>query len=359
MTAGAGQARTVAVLGVGRFGALHARVWREAGARLVGFGDVDTARLATVAERFAVPEVDTDPRRLLDRVGPDAVVVASDEASHVELTLLALQTGCHVFVEKPLALSGTDAWRVHDAAARAGRQVVAGQISRFAPPYARIREGISAGRVGRLCALRLRRDFSRSWFLSFGERVHPVWESCVHDIDLAVWFVGRPVRRVVAMQSGAAGNAAAGVVAALLEFDDGVIATVESAWLVPDSAPQTVSGALELAGSIVGEGEVLGLDGVLRQRLVNDALVEWTREGVRVPDLSLWPEEDGMVGGALRREVDYALAVFSGKRPHDVVPLQQVCWGVQAAEAVVVSLATGKPVDVPEPASTAGMGRLR
>jgi hypothetical protein len=124
-----------------------------------------------------------------------------------------------------------------------------------------------------------------------------------------------------------------------------VIATVESAWLVPAAAPGTLDdGPLALDGAIVGEAEVLGLAGVLRQRLVSDALVEWTAAGVQAPDLSLWPEEDGAVGGALRREVAYAIAVCTGRREPDLMPVEEACWGVEAAEAVVESLRTGAPV---------------
>lgn len=340
------QGMRVVVVGVGRFGALHARVWAEAGARVVGLCDVDETRLREAAEQFSVESVGTELSPLLDQLRPDAVLVVSDEDSHAEICVVALEAGCHVFVEKPLALSSADAWRVHTEAANAGRHVVAGQISRFAAPYARMQNSLRSGRIGQLCALRLRRDFSREWFLSFGDRVHPVWESCIHDIDLAVSFVQRPVVRVFAMQSEAALEAAPSVVTALLEFDNGVTATVESAWLVPGSAPQTLAGALELSGAIVGEAEVLGLEGMLRQRLVSDGLVEWTNSGTFVPDLSLWPEEDTSIGGALRREVDYAIAVFTGRRQPDRVPLKEVCWGVEAAEAVVTSLRRGAPVEL-------------
>ncbi|MEX5717796.1 Gfo/Idh/MocA family protein [Geodermatophilus maliterrae] len=343
--------------GVGRFGALHARVWRELGAEVVGLCDVDARRLADVAGGLGVAVVSGDLPSLLARVEPDVVVVVSDEATHADLTVTALEAGCHVFVEKPLALSGAEAWRVSAAAATAGREVVAGQISRFAAPYVRMRQTLSGGGIGRLCALRLRRDFSRQWFLSFGDRVHPVWESCIHDIDLAVSFTGRPVQRVSAVAARAAEDEAPSVVSALLEFQGGVIATVESAWLVPDSAPRTLAGALALDGSIVAEAEVLGADGILRQRLVADDLVEWTSTGAVVPDLSLWPEEDGTVGGALRQEVAYAIDVFLGRRPADRVPLQEVCWGVEAAEAVVASLAAGAPVEVPDRGPDTGRGR--
>ncbi len=336
----------VVVAGVVRFGVLHARVWRELGADVVGLCDVDEQRLHEVASDLGVPAVSVDLASLLAQAAADVVVVVSDESTHADLAITALEAGCHVFVEKPLALSGADAWRVSAAASAAGREVVAGQISRFAAPYVRMRQTLVEGRVGRLCGLRLRRDFSRQWFLSFGDRVHPVWESCIQDIDLAVHFTGRPVRRVSAVAARAAEDEGHSVVSALLQFEGGVVATVESAWLVPDSAPQTLAGALALDGSIVAEAEVLGAEGILRQRLVADDLVEWTNTGAFVPDLSLWPEEDGVVGGALRREVAYAVDVFLGRRVPDRVPLQEVCWGIEAAEAVVASLAAGSPVDV-------------
>lgn len=338
---------SVVIAGVGRFGALHARVWREAGARIVGLVDTDATRLVEVAAAHPTADTDRDLAALLARRPADVVVVASDEASHADLALTALDAGCHAFVEKPLALSTADALRIADTAAARDRQVVAGHIARFAAPMARIRARIAAGAIGTLCSLRLRRDFSRAWYASFGDRVHPVWESCIHDIDLAISFAGRPVRRVMAMQSAAAGSAASSVVSALLEFDGGVIATIESAWLVPEGAPGTLDdGPLALDGAIVGEAEALGLAGVIKQRLVSDALVEWTSDGAQVPDMSLWPEEDGVVGGALRREIGYAIDVFAGRRPPEVMPLPEACWGVAAAEAIIESLRTGAPVAV-------------
>ena len=340
-------APTVVIAGVGRFGALHARVWTEAGARIVGLVDPDLTRLAQVGGGYGEAETGTDLGALLDRVRPDVVVIASVEDSHAGLAVTALNAGSHVFVEKPLALSSADAWRIAETAEAQDRQVVAGHISRFTAQMTRMRAGVERGAVGTLCALRLRRDFSRAWFLDFGDRVHPVWESCIHDIDLAVSFARTRVRRVTAMSSAAAGDAAPSVVTALLEFDNGVIATVESAWLVPATAPGTLDdGPLALDGAIVAEAEVLGLDGMLKQRLVSDALVEWTGAGVQVPDLSLWPEEDGAVGGALRREVAYALGVVTGRRRPDVMPIEQACWGVEAAEAIVESLRTGAAVQV-------------
>jgi hypothetical protein len=144
----------IVVAGVGRFGDLHVRVWTEAGARVVGVVDTDPDRLAEVARRRNVPRTGADLGALLDEVRPDAVVIATDEASHPGLAITALEAGCHVFVEKPLALSAADAGRIAEVAAARGRQVVAGHISRFTAQMTRMRAAVQGGAVGRLCALR-------------------------------------------------------------------------------------------------------------------------------------------------------------------------------------------------------------
>lgn len=336
----------VVIAGVGRFGALHLRVWQEAGARVLALVDRDGARASALAEQYGVDVVAEGLPQALDRVEADVVVIATDEASHVDLSLQALARRLHVFVEKPLALSSEDAWRVHARAREQGREVVVGHISRFAAPYRRMRERTEQGAVGTLSALRLRRDFSRDWFHAFGDRVDPVWESAIHDIDLAISFVHRPARSVTAVRSEAAGDLGRAVVSALIEFDDGVIATIETAWLIPSTAPATLAGALELDGAIVGELEVLGTEGILRQRLASDGLVEWTRTGMTVPDLWLWPEEGGRIGGALRTEVESALAAFAAGAPSRDMPLTEACWGIEIAEGIVRSLSTGEKVQL-------------
>ena len=334
----------VAVVGVGRFGALLSRVWQEEGANLAGFVDVDEARLAQVAASFGVEATFTDAGEAMATLSPDAVVIATDEDLHAPLTLAALDAGCHVFVEKPLAFSGEQARAIAATADRSGRHVIVGHISRFAAPYQHLRQAIRRGRLGELLTMRLSRDFSRSWYAAFGDRVHPAWESCIHDVDLAVYFAASPVERVFAQHSPAAGHAAPSVLSALLRFASGVTATVESAWMVPDQAPQTLAGALELEGVIDGAATVIGNSGVIKQRLVNDGLVEWTDDAVRNPDLTLWPVEGGRIGGALGREVAHAMEVFSGAESSEIMPLEEAVWSVEATEALVQSLTEDRPV---------------
>ncbi|MBN8882467.1 MAG: Gfo/Idh/MocA family oxidoreductase [Salana multivorans] len=341
----AGPTRVV-LAGAGRFGALHARTWSEAGARIVGVVDPDARRAEALAARHGA-SFGSELSEVLQPGSADAVVVASTEDTHVPLALEALRAGCHVFVEKPFAMRPADAAAVVATAEARGLTAFAGHVSRFAQPYVRLRDAVDAGRLGTLWTLRLRRDFSRAWFESFGDRVDPVWESCIHDVDLAIYLASaRPVR-VVAQRSAAAGRAAASVVSALVAFDSGVTATIESAWAVPDGAPGTLAGVLELDGTIAAECEVIGSRGVAKQRLVNDSLTEWTDTGATTPDLTLWPEVAGRVGGALAAEVTEALAVFRGERPPARMPHREALWSVELAAAIVESAESGAVVTIP------------
>lgn len=334
----------VVIAGAGRFGELHLRAWRESGAEVVGVVDVAAERAAEVASRWGVGRHGTTLADVLAAAPADAVVIASDEGSHSALADDAIALGCDVFVEKPFALGSAAAERTAAAASAAGREIVVGQISRFAQAYRYLRSALQDGLLGTLWATRLRRDFSRAWFADFGDRVHPVWESCIHDIDLAVFLHGEPATQVFASESRAAGDAAPGVISAIVTFRSGATSTIESAWTVPARGPQSLAGLLALDGTIDGEAQVIGSLGTARQRLIGDALTVWTDELSLAPDLSLWPEEDGRVGGALRTEVAYAAAVFRRERPNTLMPVEQAVWGVAIAEAMVESARSGRPV---------------
>lgn len=95
----------VAVVGAGYVAAYHlAALKRLDFVDIVALADLDTAMANTLAGRFGVPMVG---RTLGDLAGarPDAVYVLTPPASHCALALQALDMGCHVLVEKPMAES--------------------------------------------------------------------------------------------------------------------------------------------------------------------------------------------------------------------------------------------------------------
>lgn len=97
----------VAIFGAGSAGLRHARLWREAGAEVVGFLEEDEAGLARGGRRMAevlngreIPG-DTEPERLLERVKPMVVDVCLPTTLHYPACHLALRLGYHVLCETP------------------------------------------------------------------------------------------------------------------------------------------------------------------------------------------------------------------------------------------------------------------
>lgn len=89
-------------------------------------------------------------REELSGVWPlDFVDICTPTATHLDLTLWALEEGYHVLCEKPVALTRAEARRIADAARAAGRVVVPCHQYRYNPVWRRVREWLDQGVIGR------------------------------------------------------------------------------------------------------------------------------------------------------------------------------------------------------------------
>jgi len=140
-----------------RAAVLSAGAWSQSAhlPALVGDGRVEVVALSSpnpttasaLAAEFGVPLQTTDWREAL-ATGPDIVVVSSPPVAHEEQVVAALQSGAHVLVEKPFALDGATARRMHDASVAAGRHLLVGFGWPAAPIFSRSRALIEAGEIG-------------------------------------------------------------------------------------------------------------------------------------------------------------------------------------------------------------------
>jgi predicted dehydrogenase len=344
---------SVALVGLGRFGRLHAETLRSLpGCRLAALCDADPAALERCGEQWGVASRYAELEDLLADADVDAVDIVTGEAAHGAQARLALAAGRGVFVEKPLATRLDEAEAVQRLAAETGRPVCVGNISRFDPRYAFLRRECEAGSFGRVVLVSAQRTFSRAWFAGFGSRVHPVFESMVHDLDLALWYLPAPVRRVYAQSavSGAAESEVPDVLAATLTGADGSLAVLQSTWLAPDAAPINLPGPpatpFELWGTIDGRLDLVGTAQTGRVNVLGDALSVWSDRHHRAPDVSLWPELHGRVTGALREELAHWLDCVRAGTPSPIAPLGDAVTAVRLAEAIVRSADGGTPVEV-------------
>ncbi|KAK4547918.1 hypothetical protein LTR36_010637 [Oleoguttula mirabilis] len=199
----------VAISGLGRMGARHARHFleRTPRAELVAAFDPTPSAMAWAKqhlEPFGV-KLYTDFDEMLKHPGLEAVVVAGITTEHAPQTIRAIQADKHVLCEKPLSTSLAICQDVLDAAKlKPQLKVLCGFSRRFDASYRNAFDQIDAGNIGRPAILRSQTcDKFRddNYFVEYAKFSGGIFvDANVHDIDLAFWYFGQDsiVKSVVA-----------------------------------------------------------------------------------------------------------------------------------------------------------------
>jgi predicted dehydrogenase len=117
---------------------------------IVALCDVDEKNLSKCAERFPKAEKYADFRKLLERKDIDAVMVSTADHTHAAATLMALNSGRHVYCEKPLTHTVAEARRVAETAARMKRVTQIGTQIHAGENYRRVVELVRGGAIGKV-----------------------------------------------------------------------------------------------------------------------------------------------------------------------------------------------------------------
>jgi len=141
----------IAVIGAGIMGSDHARIIAGdlPGATLQVVCDASETRARAVAAEFG-GDVATDPLAAIGRADVDAVLIASPDDTHADLTIAAVRAGKPVLCDKPLAPNSADCLKVIEAEMQAGKRLIQiGFMRRFDPSYQDMKVALAAGRIGR------------------------------------------------------------------------------------------------------------------------------------------------------------------------------------------------------------------
>jgi 2-alkyl-3-oxoalkanoate reductase len=113
----------VGLVGAGYISEFHARaIQRVPNARIMGIADVVNSRATALSARFSIPKVYPTMEAMMDE-GVDVIHILTPPNTHAQLAISALKNGCHVLVEKPLAITGEEVDRISAAAAAAQKSV--------------------------------------------------------------------------------------------------------------------------------------------------------------------------------------------------------------------------------------------
>ena len=297
----------IGLVGLGAFGERHLAV-------LANLPDVEVAALCSrtpersrelAAKYNLTARSYTDFHDLVAEPAVDVVDVCTRDWEHVEPTVAAANAGKHVFLEKPIAGSIRDGEKIMEAVGKAGVVFMVGHILRFDERHIWLKERIEAGDVGKLGAMYLKRDVTRRNNFT-GRAVSPILGSQVHDIDLALWLSGERPYELYTAKNHTLGRDMLDVAVTVLRFPSGLVATVQTVWLVPAAAPRPVDARLDMYGT----------KGTVQMDSNYQGVAVWSDERAAYPDTGVI---GGIPGGSLRAELQYFVeCVQAGRQPRRI-----------------------------------------
>jgi len=317
---------------------------------VVAVADADPARLQAVGDNFSIVARYAGADAMLSESRLDAVSVCTPNKFHKQLTLAALEAGCHVLCEKPMAMNTDEGRAMVDAAKRAGKRLMINFSYRFSAASRGLKAQVESGMFGEFYFGRTSWHRRRGmpgfggWFgtkaLSGGG---PLIDLGVHRLDLALWLMGYPkptwvlgsthdpIARDLAAKASKTFDVE-DLAAALIRFDNGATLIVEASW------------AANIQEAELMETRLLGTRAGLLQRNLNegytfDAHIFTEKDGAQL-DIHLRPP----VAPAPSSMHDFAEAILTDA-PHPA-PGEEGLIVMEILDAIYESAHTGAPVRI-------------
>lgn len=144
----------VGIVGCGYWGDIHLRVIKSfKNVHIVGICDHNLDKARRLAARENIGLATKDMGELLGRTNPDAIHIVTPPTSHESLVRAAIRAGCHVFVEKPMALTSGEASLMIATSTEHDRLLTVGHNYLFEPAIREAHRHVSDGRLGKLIGI--------------------------------------------------------------------------------------------------------------------------------------------------------------------------------------------------------------
>ena len=230
MDAAVEQPLNIAVVGLGYWGPNVLRNLQEIEEAEVSYVcDSRREPLTQALRRYPTLGRAFDLERVLADPTVEAVALCTPVGTHYDLAARALAARKHVFVEKPLAGSSSEALELVEIAQTAGLVLMPGHTFLYSPPVTLSRDLIQSGELGEIYFI----TTSRVNLGLHQSDVSVVWDLAPHDFSILRYWLNEVPTRVSAVSRSCMVEGTADVAFIDLEYASGTIAHVEIAWLAP------------------------------------------------------------------------------------------------------------------------------
>jgi len=248
----------IGVIGLGIMGEQYVRIYQAHPlATVTAVCTRNREKLDELGQKYGVASRYTDYRQMLEEGSFDAVCVATPDFAHFEPVKAALEAGKHVLCEKPFTTELSEAGELLELSrARPEQTLQVAFNHRWLASYHHGFSAIQNGSIGKPIAGYARKNdtiWVSTEMIDWASRSTPIHFLGAHDIDLMRWFFdSEPVEaraygvKEVLVQKGIDTY---DLIQAQIRFASGAIATIESAWIYPNTFPTIVDSFVEVIGS--------------------------------------------------------------------------------------------------------------
>src|SRR5687768_14288647 len=136
------------LVGFGAWGQFHAQsIAGNPDAQLVGITAPSEASREAAAKAYPKARVFADHRRMLAELKLDIVDIVTPSHTHLEIATDALNAGCHLLLEKPMAIRVEDCRAIIELARKKNRHLAVGHEMRLSPQWGEMKRKIGRAHV--------------------------------------------------------------------------------------------------------------------------------------------------------------------------------------------------------------------
>lgn len=225
----------IAIIGVGRIGKIHLKnlLRHFPAVHVVGVADTYYPE-ADFKQEFKDILFSADPATIMSMPEVEAVLICTPTSSHAAMIEMAVESGKHIFCEKPVDLSLQRTKALVEKAKAANVKLMLGFNRRFDPDFLQARKNIQSGRIGDIQVVKITSRDPGLPPLDYIKNSGGLFmDMAIHDFDMARYMMGKEVKEVYAQglvlvdkQVAEAGDIDTALTT--LVFEDGTYAVIDN-----------------------------------------------------------------------------------------------------------------------------------
>ncbi|WP_409342685.1 Gfo/Idh/MocA family protein [Paenibacillus sp. MBLB4367] len=193
----------VAIIGAGGIVTSHLEAFKQVeGMQATAIADINEVRVTQMANEYGLAPY-TDYKVMLSEQKPDAVIITLPHFLHKPAAVACAELGCHIYLEKPMAMDEAECDEIMAAAERNGVQLMVGHTQHYLPSNRKAKGIIRGGSLGKLIMINDQRhsfyfpETRPGWFLEKAKSGGGIMMNLgSHSLDRIQWLTDSRFTRI-------------------------------------------------------------------------------------------------------------------------------------------------------------------